>query len=80
MAPNRGSSDPAAFEADVIHQQLGALTDASRQRHRLAPGSPEYEAALQLEERIAEHVWQLATELRPSGSRSEPAERPGHGS
>lgn len=69
MATNRVASDPAAFEADVIHQQLGALTDASRQRHRLVPGSPEYAAALEIEERIAEHVWQLATEPRLRGSR-----------
>lgn len=70
MATNRAPSGPAAFEADVIHQQLGALTDASRQRHRLVPGSPEYDAALEIEERIAEHVWQLATELGPPGGRS----------
>ena len=74
MAPNRGSRDPAAFEADVIHQQLGALTDASRQRHRLVPGSREYDAALEIEERIAEHVWQLATELCPPVRRSAPGE------
>lgn len=71
MDPNRRRGDAVAFEADVIHQQLGALTDASRQRHRLAPGSPEYEAALEVEERLAEHVWQLATDLRSS--------RPGQG-
>jgi hypothetical protein len=75
MDSNHGSGEPAAFEADLIHQQLGALTDASRQRHRLEPGSAEYDAALEIEERIAEHVWQLATVLGPSGPRSGPAVR-----
>lgn len=73
MATNQGRRDPAAFDADVIHQQLGALSDAATQRHRLAPGTAEYEAALEIEERLAEHLWRLATDLPPNGSdRSEP--------
>lgn len=67
MATNRVGSDSAAFAADVIHQQLAALSDASKQRHRLVPGSPEYDVALEIEERLAEHVWQLATEPRLRG-------------
>jgi len=70
VATKRVPSERAAFEADMIHQQLGALADASRQRHRFLPGSHEYEAALEIEERIAEHVWQLATDLRPPSRRS----------
>ena len=68
MDADRGSDDPAAFEADVIHQQVAALTDASTQRHRLVPGSTEYEAALEVEEHIAEHVWRLATDLHAGGT------------
>jgi hypothetical protein len=74
MDHDSGRGDPAAFEADVIHQQLGALTDASRQRHRMVPGTHEYVAALEIEERLAEHVWRLATSL-PTGSRTEPIDR-----
>ena len=33
-------------------------------------GSPEYVAALEIEERIAKHVWRLATELHPSSPRA----------
>lgn len=76
MGTNHGQGDPAAFEADVIYQQLVALTDASTQRHRLAPGSAEYESALEIEQRLADDIWQLATDLRRNGPDSEPADRP----
>ncbi len=75
MIQNQVPGDSSAFEADIIHQQLGALSDASRQRHRFVPGSPEYKTALEIEERLAEHVWQLATGLRPPGTRSTPPDR-----
>ena len=76
MATDRMPNDRAAFEADVIHRQLGALTDASRQRHRLVPGSREYEAALAIEERLAQHIWELATDFRPSTRQSTPRQAP----
>jgi len=50
-----------ASEADAILMQIGALTDASMQRQRLVRGTPEYEAALETEERLASYVWRLAT-------------------
>ncbi len=72
MATNPRPDDRAAFAADVIHAQIGALADASTQRHRLAPGSAEYQTALEIEERLAEHVWKLATVHRPNGPEAEP--------
>ena len=47
--------------------QIRALTDASMQRQRLVRGTPEYEAALETEERLASYVWSLATAREPSG-------------
>ena len=46
--------------------QIRALTDASMQRQRLVRGTPEYEAALETEERLASYVWNLATAREPS--------------
>ncbi len=61
----------------MIEMQIRALTDASMQRQRLVRGTPEYEAALETEERLASHVWSLATARGPSGEAAlETAERP----
>jgi len=65
MATNRLPKAPAASEAGVLYRQLGALTEASTQRHRLVAGSREYEVALAVEERLAGRLWRLATDLRP---------------
>ncbi len=68
MDANRRSDDLVAFEADVIYRQVGALTDASTQRCRLPAGSAEYQAALEFEEHLAEHLWRLATAHHAAGS------------
>jgi len=68
-SPVQRSSERSAgteSEADAIHMQIRALTDASMQRQRLVRGTPEYEAALETEERLASHVWYLATAREPS--------------
>lgn len=44
---------------DEILSGVRALTDASRRRHRLARDTPEYTAALETEERIADRIWDL---------------------
>ncbi len=74
MDADREPYDQAVLRADAIHRQLGALTDASMQRHRLAPGSAEYDAALQIEEQLADHVWRLATDLHLYDSGEQPAD------
>ena len=59
--------------------QIRALTDASMQRQRLVRGTPEYEAALETEERLASHVWSLATAREPSARGARDGERPDEG-
>lgn len=44
---------------DEILSGVRALTDASTRRHRLARDTPEYAAALETEERLAERIWDL---------------------
>jgi len=56
-----------ASEAEAIQVQIRALTDASMERQRRVRGTPEYEAALETEERLASDVWSLATAREPSG-------------
>lgn len=56
-------------DVEEIRRQVSALTDASTQRHRLMRGTPEYDAALDTELRLADRVWQLGSALRPSISR-----------
>jgi hypothetical protein len=68
-APPAGEPEPV----DEIRRQVAALTDASTWRHRLERGTAEYEAALEDEERLADHVWRLGTALGPA--RERPATR-----
>lgn len=44
---------------DEILRGVRALTDASIRRHRLARDTPEYVAALETEERLADRIWDL---------------------
>jgi len=44
---------------DEILRGVRALTDASVRRHRLARGTPEYVAALETEEQLADRIWDL---------------------
>ena len=60
---------------DEIRRLIAALTDASAQRHRLERGTAEYDAALDTEERLADHVWRLGASLGPSGDRRKPPRR-----
>lgn len=76
MATKQGQGDPGAFEAEVIYQQLGALTGAASERHRLPAGSAEYDAALEVEQRLADELWDLATDIRLNGPGGQPADRP----
>ena len=48
---------------EEIRRQIAELTDASTRRHRLERGTPEYAAALETEERLANRVWRLGTSL-----------------
>jgi len=48
---------------DEIVRGVRALTDASRRRHRLVRDTPEYAAALETEERLADRIWDLGTAL-----------------
>ena len=50
---------------EEIRRQVAALTDASAERHRLPRGTPEYEAALETEHRLADRVWRLGAALQP---------------
>ena len=58
-------NDPAgptgAPAADEIERYVDALTDTSARRHRLARGTPEYEAALDQEECLVARIWRLGT-------------------
>ena len=57
----KGKVDPAGrtHDADIDKTQLQIkdLIDASRHRHRLARGTPEYAVALEAEERLAVRIW-----------------------
>jgi hypothetical protein len=48
---------------DDILRGVRALTDASKRRHRLARDTPEYAAALETEERLADRIWDLGAAL-----------------
>jgi hypothetical protein len=71
-------------QVEEIRRQIAALTDASMVRHRLARGTPEYAAALEKEENLADRVWRLGAALppiherrsdRPPRERAEPSTR-----
>lgn len=67
----------ARSRTDLAHQlavAIRALKDAALERHRAAPGSPAYAAALAREIRIDQQVLELARrqEPRPSLPRSRP--------
>jgi hypothetical protein len=47
----------AEAPASQAQQQLSDLADAEKKRHQLAPGSPEYEAALEDEEILGAAIW-----------------------
>ena len=54
-----GNHPSAVMEADAtgdIERYVDALTDTAARRHRLPPGTPEYEAALDQEERLMARV------------------------
>jgi hypothetical protein len=68
MATTRDRTRPEGSEqVEEIQRQIGALTDASIERHRLARGTPAYAAALEAEEQIADRVWRLGTALHAKG-------------
>jgi len=59
-----GISPSAVRGADAtgdIERYVDALTDTAARRHRLPPGTPEYEAALDQEERLLARVWRLGS-------------------
>jgi hypothetical protein len=59
----------ASQRLDEIIRGVKALTDASRRRHRLVRGTPEYDEALDAEERLADRVWALGATI---GAEPEP--------
>ena len=62
----RGSEQVArkgSQRLDEILRGVRALTNASQRRHRLARDSPEYAAALETEERLADRIWDLGAAL-----------------
>lgn len=77
MRTRKAPSDSGAEPVEEIRRQVAALTDASTQRHRLQRGTPEYEAALETEERLADRVWRLGAALQPysDGLAARPAGR-----
>ena len=48
---------------DEILSGVRALTDASTRRHRLSRDTPEYAAALETEERLADRIWDLGRSI-----------------
>ena len=64
MATRKAPRDPGVEPVEEIRRQVAALTNASNERHRLERGTPEYEAALETEERLADRVWRLGAALR----------------
>jgi len=48
---------------DEILRGVRALTNASKRRHRLDRDTPEYDAALETEERLADRIWDLGTAI-----------------
>jgi len=65
MHTRKAPSDSDASPVEEIRRQIAALTDASTQRHRLERGTPEYELALETEERLADRVWRLGAAMQP---------------
>lgn len=65
MRTRKAPADTAAGPVEEIRRQVAALTHASTERHRLQRGTPEYEAALVTEERLADRVWRLGAALQP---------------
>ena len=59
---------------DEILHGVRALTNATKRRHGLARDTPEYAAALETEERLADRIWGLGAALpRDAGDDREPA-------
>jgi hypothetical protein len=59
-----GNGPSVGTDADApvdIERYVEALTDTAARRHRLPPGTPEYEAALDQEERLMARIWRLGT-------------------
>lgn len=70
MDTGKDPADRTDFEpVDEIQLQVGALTEVSTQRHRLARDTPEYVAALEMEERLAARIWRLGAARQPRGER-----------
>jgi hypothetical protein len=55
-------------EVDETRRQLDRLKDATRHRHALVPGTPEYEIAFQAEERLLLELWHVLEGI-PTGRR-----------
>jgi len=77
MAGNQQVGRTASQRVDEIIRGVHALTDASTRRHRLARDTPEYAAALEAEEHLADRVWDLGAAMRLDAEPApEPAEDP----
>ena len=69
---------------DEIMRGVRALTDASVRRHRLGRDTPEYAAALETEERLADRIWDLGAVVDADadadpGPKTRATDRPGDG-
>lgn len=60
---NKQAGRTGSQRLDEILRGVRALTDASKRRHRLTRDTPEYAAALETEERLADRIWDLGTAI-----------------
>jgi len=70
-----GTRNGPAAKADLdqiaeTRQQIQELTDASTQRHGLRRGTPEYDRALEDEERLVTRIWRRLRKDGPSNARA----------
>jgi hypothetical protein len=73
------TTDNVARVAETQRQLVG-LRDATRLRHSLATGTPEYDAAFRAEERLVVALWRrLEVSQEPSRLPSEEEDQPADG-
>ena len=69
MGTKSGPAARADFEQiDETRRQVKELTDASTKRHRLRPGTREYQAALETEDHLVTRIWKRLRGDAPPGS------------
>jgi len=72
-----GTTNRRAARADLdqiaeVRLEIKELADAWTRRHRLHRGTPEYVAALEIEERLVTRIWRR---FRPDGQRASSREK-----